>query len=33
MTLYVIAFSFLVVLPLVFVLTGTLIWWRRRKAA
>jgi ABC-type uncharacterized transport system involved in gliding motility auxiliary subunit len=33
MTLYVIAFGFLVVLPLVFILTGTLIWWRRRRAA
>jgi ABC-type uncharacterized transport system involved in gliding motility auxiliary subunit len=33
MTLYVIAFGFLVVLPLVFVLTGGVIWWRRRKAA
>jgi hypothetical protein len=32
MTLYLIAFGFLVVLPLAFVLAGTLIWWRRRKA-
>lgn len=31
-TLYAIAFGFLVALPLAFVLTGTLIWWRRRKA-
>jgi hypothetical protein len=33
MTLYLIAFSFLVALPLAFVLTGVLVWWRRRKAA
>jgi ABC-type uncharacterized transport system involved in gliding motility auxiliary subunit len=33
MSLYLIAFSFLIALPLVFVLTGALIWWRRRKAA
>jgi ABC-type uncharacterized transport system involved in gliding motility auxiliary subunit len=33
MTLYLIAFAFLLVLPLGFVLTGVLIWWRRRKAA
>jgi ABC-type uncharacterized transport system involved in gliding motility auxiliary subunit len=32
-TLYVIAFSFLAGLPLVFVLSGAFIWWRRRKAA
>ena len=32
-TLYAIAFSFLIGLPLVFVLTGVFIWWRRRKAA
>ena len=32
MTLYLIAFTFLVVLPLAFVLTGIVIWWRRRKA-
>ena len=31
-TLYSIAFGFLLALPLAFVLTGTLIWWRRRKA-
>ena len=33
MTLYSIAFGFLLVLPLAFVLAGVLIWWRRRKAA
>ena len=33
MTLYAIAFGFLLVLPLVFVLTGVVIWWRRRRAA
>jgi uncharacterized iron-regulated membrane protein len=32
MTLYLIAFGFLLVLPLVFVATGVVIWWRRRKA-
>jgi len=32
-TLYLIAFGFLIVLPLTFVLVGTIIWWRRRKAA
>jgi ABC-type uncharacterized transport system involved in gliding motility auxiliary subunit len=32
MTLYLIAFGFLIVLPLVFVVTGVAIWWRRRKA-
>ena len=32
MTLYAIAFGFLLVLPLAFVLTGTLTWWRRRRA-
>jgi ABC-type uncharacterized transport system involved in gliding motility auxiliary subunit len=32
MTLYLIAFGFLVALPLVFVVTGVVIWWRRRKA-
>ena len=31
--LYLIAFGFMVVLPLAFVLTGVVIWWRRRKAA
>lgn len=31
-TLYLIAFSFLLVLPLVFVITGGVIWWRRRRA-
>lgn len=30
-TLYLIAFAFLFVLPLVFVITGTAIWWRRRR--
>jgi ABC-type uncharacterized transport system involved in gliding motility auxiliary subunit len=29
--LYLIAFSFLLVLPLAFILTGALIWWRRRR--
>ncbi|MGZ8209610.1 MAG: GldG family protein [Burkholderiales bacterium] len=33
MTLYSIAVIFLLVLPLVFAVTGTFIWWRRRKAA
>jgi hypothetical protein len=33
MTLYSIAFGFLLLLPLAFVLTGVFIWWRRRKAA
>ena len=32
MTLYLIAFGFLLALPLAFVLTGFVIWWRRRKA-
>ncbi len=32
MTLYLIAFGFLIVLPLVFIATGVVIWWRRRKA-
>ncbi len=31
-TLYLIVFSFLVVLPVAFVVTGTVIWWRRRRA-
>lgn len=31
--LFLIALTFLVVLPLAFVLTGFMIWWRRRKAA
>ncbi|MEK6593903.1 MAG: GldG family protein [Pseudomonadota bacterium] len=31
-TLYLIAFAFLLALPLVFALCGTVIWWRRRKA-
>ena len=30
-TLYLIAFSFLIVLPLAFVVTGGVIWWRRRR--
>jgi hypothetical protein len=33
MTLYSIAVIFLLVLPLLFAVTGTVIWWRRRKAA
>lgn len=32
MTLYLIGFGFLLVLPLVFIVTGVVIWWRRRKA-
>jgi ABC-type uncharacterized transport system involved in gliding motility auxiliary subunit len=32
-TLSVIAFGFLLALPLAFVLTGIAIWWRRRRAA
>ena len=32
-TLYLVAFSFLLVLPLAFAVTGAVIWWRRRKAA
>ena len=32
-TLYVIAVGFLFVLPLVFVVTGAVVWWRRRRAA
>lgn len=31
-TLYLIAFTFLLVLPLAFIVTGGVIWWRRRKA-
>ena len=31
-TLYLVAFAFLAALPLAFVLTGVVIWWRRRKA-
>jgi len=30
-TLYLIAFSFLVALPLAFMITGGVIWWRRRR--
>jgi ABC-type uncharacterized transport system involved in gliding motility auxiliary subunit len=33
MTLYLIGFGFFVALPLAFVVTGVVIWWRRRKAA
>lgn len=29
--LYLIAFCFLLVLPLAFVITGSVIWWRRRR--
>jgi len=29
--LYLIAFSFLLVLPLAFIITGAAIWWRRRR--
>ncbi len=32
MTLYLIAFTFLLVLPLAFAITGVVVWWRRRKA-
>ena len=31
-TLYLIAFTFLLLLPLVFVVAGGIIWWRRRRA-
>ncbi len=31
-TLYLIAFSFLFALPLAFMITGVVIWWRRRRA-
>ena len=30
-TLYLIAFTFLIVAPLAFMLTGLAIWWRRRR--
>ncbi|MES2562631.1 MAG: GldG family protein [Pseudomonadota bacterium] len=33
MMLYVIGFGFLLALPLVFIITGVAIWWRRRRAA
>lgn len=33
MTLYLVAFGFLIVLPAAFAITGTVIWWRRRRAA
>jgi hypothetical protein len=32
-TLYLVAIGFMLVLPLVFIATGVVIWWRRRKAA
>ena len=32
MTLYLIAFTFLLVLPLAFAITGVVVWWRRRNA-
>jgi ABC-type uncharacterized transport system involved in gliding motility auxiliary subunit len=32
LTLYAIALGFLLALPLAFALTGTIIWWRRRRA-
>jgi ABC-type uncharacterized transport system involved in gliding motility auxiliary subunit len=31
-TLYLIAFAFLFVLPFAFIVTGAVIWWRRRRA-
>lgn len=31
-TLYLVTFSFLLALPVAFVLTGAVIWWRRRRA-
>lgn len=31
LALYLIAFSFLILLPFAFVITGAVIWWRRRK--
>jgi hypothetical protein len=31
-TLYLIAFGFLLALPLAFLVTGAVIWWRRRRA-
>jgi ABC-type uncharacterized transport system involved in gliding motility auxiliary subunit len=33
MTLYLIALGFLLALPLAFIATGSVIWWRRRRAA
>jgi hypothetical protein len=30
--LYIIAFGFLFVLPMAFVITGAVVWWRRRRA-
>ena len=32
MLLYLITFTFLLVLPLAFAITGVVVWWRRRKA-
>jgi len=29
-TLYLIAFTFMLALPLAFMVTGVVIWWRRR---
>jgi hypothetical protein len=31
-TLHLIAFAFLLALPLAFVTTGIAVWWRRRRA-
>ncbi len=31
-TLYLIVFTFLLLLPLVFIVTGGIIWWRRRRS-
>ena len=31
-TLYLIAFTFVLVLPLAFMVTGIVMWWRRRSA-
>ena len=33
MMLYLIGFGFLLLLPLLFIVTGVAIWWRRRRAA
>jgi ABC-type uncharacterized transport system involved in gliding motility auxiliary subunit len=33
MTLYLITFTFLLLLPLAFIVTGGIVWWRRRRAA
>ena len=32
MLLYLITFTFLLVLPIAFAITGVVVWWRRRKA-